>query len=207
MTSPSHRRPKAVIFDLGKVLLHFDFSIAARAIAPLTRVDSERVRIAIDQSPLLHDLESGRIGFDRFIDEARALTGYSGDNDTFRRLFADIFEPIQDMVGFHASLRDAGIPTYILSNTNDVAIDFVRAHHPFFNTFTGHVLSYEVGCMKPAAPIYEATEHLAGLSGADLLFIDDRPENVEAAWARGWQGIIHHDPAVTIRECQARLGA
>jgi HAD superfamily hydrolase (TIGR01509 family) len=205
MTPSSPRRPKAIVFDLGKVLLHFDFAIAARAIAPLTRVEPEGVRIAIDQSPLLHQLESGRIDFNRFIDEARSVTGYTGDNATFRRAFADIFEPIPAMIEFHASLHDAGIPTFILSNTNEVAVEFITARYPFFQTFKGHVFSHEVGCMKPAPAIYEAVERLAGFSGADLFFIDDRPENVEAAWARGWQGIVHADPAITIRECTSRL--
>jgi len=205
MSSTPTRPPKAIVFDLGNVLVRVDYGIAARAMSLLSRGDALQVRQAIDQSPLLHELESGRIDFERFTEEVRAQIGYTGDQAAFRRTFSDIFAPIPAMIDFHASLRDAGIPTFILSNTNDAAVEFITAQYPFFQTFTGYVFSHQVGCMKPAMGIYEAVEKLAGFSGADLFFIDDRSENVEAAWARGWQGIVHSDPAVTIRECTSRL--
>ena len=48
---------KAVVFDLGKVLLDFDYSIAARRIAAASKVPPERIRDFIDHSPLLFRLE------------------------------------------------------------------------------------------------------------------------------------------------------
>ena len=45
--------------------------------------------------------------------------------------------------------------------------------------------------MKPDAPIYEAMEKMCGRSGEDLIYIDDRPENIAAGAARGWRAILH----------------
>ena len=51
--------------------------------------------------------------------------------------------------------------------------------------------------MKPDAKIYEALEKLAGRRGADILYLDDRPENVAAGAARGWRTILHETPEKT----------
>ena len=52
--------------------------------------------------------------------------------------------------------------------------------------------------MKPDALAYDAVEKTTGYSGSELLYIDDRPENIEAGAARGWKTILHTDPRVTV---------
>lgn len=49
--------------------------------------------------------------------------------------------------------------------------------------------------MKPDSKIYEALEKMSGKRGAKILYLDDRPENVDAGAARGWQVILQTDPA------------
>ena len=99
------------------------------------------------------------------------------------------------MIALHSELRRKGVPVYIFSNTNDLAIEHIRRNFPFFSQFDGHILSYEVGAMKPAAKIYEALEAMAGKRGAEILYLDDRQENVDAGAARGWQVILQTAPA------------
>jgi HAD superfamily hydrolase (TIGR01509 family) len=48
--------------------------------------------------------------------------------------------------------------------------------------------------MKPDAKLYEVVERKSGRRSADLLYLDDRPENVVAGAARGWQVILHETP-------------
>lgn len=193
-------RPRAVVFDLGKVLLDFDYGIAAQAMAAHARLDAAAIRRLIDQSPLLHRYETGHLDTAQLFEEVVRVTGFAAGLDTFRAAFADIFSEIPPMVALHADLRAAGIPTHILSNTNDVAVHHIRARFPFFATFDSYIFSHEVRSMKPAPPIYDALEASAGFKGPDLLYIDDRAENIEAAQARGWRCILHHDPAATVRE-------
>jgi len=57
--------------------------------------------------------------------------------------------------------------------------------------------------MKPDAPIYEAVERMTDRRGPDLIYLDDRPENVEAGLARGWHAILHHAPAESRRRVEA----
>jgi putative hydrolase of the HAD superfamily len=69
--------------------------------------------------------------------------------------------------------------------------------------FPTKVFSCETGVAKPRAGAYAVVEDELGLSGADLLFFDDRPVNVAAAQERGWGAHRWQGP----RRCLADLAA
>ncbi len=189
--------PQAVVFDLGKVLLDFDYGIAVGRIQKRCRLSRDELHSLINQSPLLLRYESNRLSTADFFAEVKGLTGFRGDLTEFRGLFSDIFTEIQPMTALHGELRRRGVPTYVFSNTNEMAIDHIRAQFPFFRNFDGYVLSYEHDLLKPDPKLYAVVERLAGRRGADLLYIDDRPENVAGAQARGWQTVLHRTPEQT----------
>ncbi len=195
--------PPTVIFDLGKVLLEFDYGIVARRLAAHSGRDAEQIRGLLDQSPLLFRFESGQMTNDEFFREVSSFTGYTGAFDEFADIFGDIFAPIAPMIELHAQLRARGVQTFIFSNTNDLAIRHIRTNFPFFAGFTGYVYSHEAGTMKPDARIYEIVERRTNRSGAELLYIDDRLENVEAGAARGWRVVHHQTPEQTIAAVRA----
>jgi HAD superfamily hydrolase (TIGR01509 family) len=197
--------PSAIIFDLGKVLVDFDYSKAGRRIAARGRVAPEAVREFIDHSPLLFRYETGLITTDGFFAEIQAATGYRGTTAEFAGEFADIFTPMPEMIALHAELRRRGLATFILSNTNELAASHIRQRFPFFADFDGYLLSYQVGAMKPDEKIYLAAEQLTRRRGADLLFLDDRADNIAAAAARGWQ-VVHHQSHAQTRAAVAALG-
>lgn len=196
-------KPRVVVFDLGKVLVDFDYSIAAGRIAPLGKWMPGQVRSFIDQSPLLYRFETGLMTLPEFFSEICAATGFGGTQDEFASFFGDIFTPIPEMVELHQALHLAGLPTYIFSNTNEIAVGHIRRRFPFFSNFTGYILSYQHQSMKPDAKLYEVVERETGLRTSDLLYIDDRPENIEAGRNRGWQVILHETSAKTWAEVQA----
>ena len=184
-------RPKAVVFDLGKVLVDFDYSIAGRRIAARGKMSAAEVQQFIDHSPLLFRFETGQMSREEFFAEVQSATGFDGTLDEFNEFFADIFSPIQPMLNLHAALRQRGVPTYVFSNTNELAVRHIRENFPFFSQFNGYVCSYEHGAMKPDAQLYEVLERTSRLGGSELLYLDDRPENVAAGAARGWQAVLH----------------
>lgn len=190
--------PEAVVFDLGKVLVDFDYSIASRRIAERGTVDPSEVQDFIDHSPLLYRYETGLIRREQFFEEVRDITGFKGDLEEFGGFFADIFTEIPGMIALHRRLREVRVPVFIFSNTNDLAIDHIRRNFPFFADFDAHVLSYEHGAMKPDTRLYEVVERVTGRKGAQILYLDDRIENVEAGRARGWQTIHHRDTAESV---------
>jgi HAD superfamily hydrolase (TIGR01509 family) len=198
-------KPQAVIFDLGKVLVDFDWAGAARRIQTYCDATVDQIATFINYSPLVIQFETGRLTTERFFQEVRQGYGFRGTLEQFSAAFGDIFTPIDPMIQLHAALRERGVPTYIFSNTNEIAVRTIRRRFPFFAHFDGYVLSYEHGVMKPDAGLYEIVERLSGLRGVDLFYVDDRPENVAAGLARGWRGIVHESSENT-RAAFAQVG-
>lgn len=203
MTTAASPTPTAVVFDLGKVLLEFDYGIVARRLAAHSGRDAEQIRGLLDQSPLLFRLESGQMTNEEFFAEVSSLTGYTGELEEFANIFGDIFSAIHPMIDLHGRLRARGVPTFIFSNTNELAVRHIRANYAFFAHFTDYIYSHEAGAMKPDHRIYEVVERRSGRKGAELLYLDDRKENVDAGAARGWQVVHHQTPEQTIAAVRA----
>src|SRR5579884_944832 len=192
--------PEIVVFDLGKVLVDFDYMRAARAIAAHGTVSPEAINQLINQSPLLTRYELGKMSDKEFFNEVPLATGFQGDFEEFAPLFGDIFSAMPPMIELHAQLQKSGIPTYVFSNTNGLAVAHIRRTFPFFSLFDDYIFSFEHGVMKPDAGLYEVVERKSKRRGEQILYIDDRPENVAAGAARGWRVILQESPEKTIEE-------
>jgi HAD superfamily hydrolase (TIGR01509 family) len=196
MSTPQEKSgpPSVVVFDLGKVLVDFDYSIAARSLGPRTRLPAADLQTLLCTSPLFCQYETGVITTAQFHCEVCAASGLDMGLEDFSACFANIFSEIPPMIEMQASLRKAGIPTWIFSNTNEIAAKHIGSRFPFFAHFDGYVLSYEHGSMKPDAKIYEVIERQTGRKGQEILYLDDRAENVAGGAARGWRAVLHETP-------------
>lgn len=198
-------KPSVIVFDLGKVLVDFDYSIASKRIVPLCSSPCDPAEFFSNHAALLTDYELGQLTTPAFFNQIKTASGFSGTEEEFRAFFADIFTPIQPMIQLHAELRKTDFPLYIFSNTNELAVEHIRGRYPFFSDFDAYVLSYEHRAMKPSAKLYQVVERASGRRGGDILYIDDRPENIAAGTARGWQTILHESPEQT-RAAIQKLG-
>jgi len=183
-----------IVFDLGKVLVDFDYSIAARKVAARSTKSLANLVFLLSTSSLILQFETGLVSRREFFEQVRNAVDFPGGLAEFGGYFADIFTEIPPMISLHAEFRRRGFKTYIFSNTNDLAIEHIERNFPFYQNFDGYIYSYEVRAMKPDAKIYEAMEKLCGRSGADIIYLDDRLENVEAGLARGWRALLHETP-------------
>lgn len=189
--------PKAVVFDLGKVLLEFDFQIFAKGLAAESDIGATEIMARVVNSDVLVEYEYGRSSSEQFYEQVKSISGFRGTYSSFELLFGEIFTEISDMVGLHRRLKESGLPTYIFSNTNDIAIRIVRQQFEFFGGFSDYVLSFEHFSMKPDSELYQVVENVTGLKGSDLVFMDDKEENILAARQRGWKGIVHINSVAT----------
>lgn len=183
-----------MVFDLGKVLVNFDWMIVINKFSKRTGKSLADFQQLLSNPQLLLDYETGLITSSEFYQRVRDLLGYQESMDTFKEDFCDMFTEIPAMTSLQKSIREHGIPTYILSNTNELAIEFIESHFPFFKNFDGYIYSYAEKSMKPEPAIYLAMENLCGTSGSDILFLDDNQANVDGARALGWQAYLHTSP-------------
>ena len=196
-----------VIFDLGKVLLDFDFAIAAKELARYSPQEEEQILESINQSPLLHTFERGDWSEAQFFQKLSVECRLEASLEELKKGFAEIFTPVSSMVEFMESLKERGIPVMVFSNTNVTAVDYIRAAFPFFERFDAYCLSYEHGCMKPDTTLYGVAQLMTRCTPGNLLFLDDRAENVHAARQMGWSAIHHQAPEDSIEGVNQWLGA
>ena len=183
----------AVVFDIGKVLLDFDYLVLVRKMAPQTQWSEAKLNDYLNQSPLLARYEFGELSSSEFFELIQRETDFTGSEAEFAALFEDIFTPIAGMIDIHRQIAQSGTPTFTFSNTNEMAVRYISRTYDFWKMFKGHVLSYEVGALKPEAKIYEALEELSDLYGEEIIYLDDLSENCAAGRERGWQVCCHQD--------------
>ncbi len=202
LSAPIRSAPiRFVYFDLGNVLVSFDPQRGCRNLADWAGCMPAAVDEAIWKSGLEQDFECGRLdpaAFARLVAEALQVPAERLDaqGQPLLDLLSDMFTPLPEMLPIIQRLRQAGIGLGILSNTCHAHWDWItRQSWPVCSGWPSvHVLSYEVGQMKPAAEIYAVAERLAGVPAEQIFFTDDRPENVAGAISAGWQAAVFDGP-------------
>ncbi len=195
---------ETIVFDLGNVLLPFNWDLAADRFCARCGCDRRRLDDYIVTTPFVQQLALGQMTKEKFFQRLAGDFSFPGDYDEFARLWSDIFTEDQDMTGQAARLKGR-YRRYILSNTNAIHIEFILSRYPFMRDFEGHIFSQEVGLEKPDPQIYRLTAAKFGLTPARTVFIDDILANIEAARAEGWHG-IHHQSGAQTRAELTKLG-
>ncbi|MGE6740949.1 HAD family hydrolase [Allorhizobium pseudoryzae] len=187
-----------IVFDIGKVLIHYDPNIPFSRIIP-----DEDERRWFFQNVCTHDwnLEQDR---GRAWPEAEALLieQYPDQEERIRAFRKHWHEMVphayDESVAIMEGLIEAGHDVTML--TNFAADTFMRARemYPFLNRTRGVTVSGEVFLIKPDVEIYHKHTQDFGLDPTHTLFIDDTAVNVEGARAAGWQAVQFTD-AATLR--------
>ncbi|GJM19724.1 MAG: haloacid dehalogenase [Phycisphaeraceae bacterium] len=115
------------------------------------------------------------------------------------------YEGVAELV---AELHDGGrVRTGMLSNTN--ARHWARRERDFPTAGTLHHqhASHLLRSAKPNAETYRAFERESGVPAAEILFFDDLPENIDAARAAGWRGVVIDHTGDTAAQMRAALTA
>lgn len=172
------------LFDIGNVLVHVDFISSLKRIMP-EDIDQPEARL----NRLLErkdEFEAGRIPTEDYYPWAAETLGHTGDLETFMDAWADIFSPNQPMLDSIERLHGEGHRLLLFSNTNAAHMDFLRSQYPVFERFSGGILSYLTGHVKPEQAIYQLAIKNYGLSAGKTLYIDDLPENIEGGMQAGF---------------------
>lgn len=183
----------AVVFDLGNVLVEwhpertFDSLIGAeRRKALFAAVDlmgmNERVDLGADMASAVREL-------------ADAHPDWQDEILLWNKHWPDMLAPdIPDTAVLLRALRRRGVAVHALTNFGDGTLDIADRLYPVLTEFDQRFVSGRLGVMKPDHAIYALVEQGIGLDPGTLLFTDDRPENIAAAAARGWQVHLFEGP-------------
>ena len=173
--------PKALLFDLGDVIIGLDFRKAYEAAAQLSPFSADEIPGVISRANLANPYEPGEMSNAEFHRRFCEALEIDVDYNRFEQLWGDMFQPqplLPDSL-FDGLKRNHRL--LLLSNTNDIHFRFIRQRYPLLHHFDDFVLSYEVGVMKPAAGIYAEAVRRAGAPPQECFFVDDKHVNVDAA--------------------------
>jgi putative hydrolase of the HAD superfamily len=201
MTSESTH--KALIVDFGGVLTSDIWSSFAE-FCEQRGLDPDAAKQLFRENPealeALRGLEKGELDAPDFERRFGELLGTEPDG-LIEGLFAGL-QPAEPMVEAVRLVREAGIPTGLVSNSwvMDHYTDEIRT------LFDAVVISAEVGLHKPEPEIYLLAAERLGVDSSDCVFVDDLRENCAGAEAVGMTAVLHRDVGVTLARIEELLG-
>lgn len=194
---------KALIFDMGGVLVDLDIEDCKRAFKEsIGYHDIDNIIDACHQKGIYGDLEEGRLSAEEF--RAIVLAGSRPGAAA-----ADVDEAMSHiLVGIHPAkvqlLRDLSeqYDLYMLSNNNAICLPFSsrmfdEAGIPLKDIFIKCFFSFEMKALKPSAAFYKAVMREIGLPAEQMLFIDDSQKNVDGSIEAGLPA-VYYEPGTDL---------
>lgn len=193
-----------IYFDLGKVLVHFDWAAACERMATHSSSTPPQIHKEIASGDLVARYERGELTTSDFLSLFGKKIGFREPSGYLKELWSDIFTPIDEHVAMIGQVKPP-IQVGILSNTNEAHMDWIHDRFHWFRSIRPKVLSCEVGFRKPELEIYDIAAKRAGALPGEILFVDDLPDNVTAAQKAGWHA-VRATPGESLRQCLRASG-
>ena len=185
---------RAIIFDIGRVLIRVDVSRAMAGLAEGLSLSPQEVWSAIEKDPRMMDWQEGRISpRDWYLHLAKRL-GVSMTFEQFSEVWNRALDPNPIQSDAFLEKLSKKYRMALLSNTDPIHMSNEEARFPFFRFFPVRIYSFKVGASKPSPIIYR--EALKGLKvrAEEAVFIDDIAAYVEAARKLGMSGVVFQSP-------------
>jgi FMN phosphatase YigB (HAD superfamily) len=178
--SPSAAPPRAVIFDIGGVIVRVNLG-RALAVAGGAGGSPEQIWTAIQADPLWNEWELGKIEPREWHQHLAQKFGWPLDFEAFSEAWCRVLEPVP-IIG-DEMFRELGARCRLglLSNTDPLHVAYMEKNFSFMRYFPVRIYSCRVGLCKPAPGIYLRALEEIGVAAGETLYIDDLEENVEAA--------------------------
>ncbi|MFP4497031.1 MAG: HAD family hydrolase [Vulcanimicrobiota bacterium] len=179
---------KAIIFDLGNVIIKVDPTPSLKKISSLTGFSQLEIEKRVLDEELITKHETGQIPSGNVMKSFREKLGNKVEIEKTTQLFQEFLKEPLIAPDFLSQLG-LRYPLYLLSNTNKIHYEHFINSYPYQNIFKEVFLSYKIKHMKPDTRIFEFAINKISLKAHNLLFIDDSVKNVEAAVSMGIHGI------------------
>jgi FMN phosphatase YigB (HAD superfamily) len=195
---------KAILFDLGRVLVHFDFKRGYRALEGLCPHPAAEIPKLLMGTGLVEQFETGLIEPRAFVEQLSGILSLNAGYDDFCGIWSSIFTdplvPESLLEGLAARYR-----LVLLSNTNALHFEMIRASYGnLLRHFHSLALSYQVKAMKPRPEIYHAAVRMAGCAPEECFYTDDIADYVEAARRLGIDAVQFESSAQLQAELSRR---
>jgi len=179
------KKPDLIIFDLGRVLVDFDFSRVIQSLKRHSPLTEKQIYHFFVKTPLWDSFERGETEpKEFFLQLTKELHLEALTFTEFKPLWNSIFTEKHDSVSILQRLRGR-YRIALLSNVNTMHWDYIVETHDFMGWFDHPIASFAVGQRKPDLDIFRTTLHIAEVTPSQAIFIDDMESHVLAARSLG----------------------
>ncbi|MGE5429790.1 MAG: HAD family hydrolase [Syntrophomonadaceae bacterium] len=199
-----NRKYSVIVFDLGNVLIPFDYSIMMNRLELVQEGLGDKFMNHYKENYHIHrKFERGELTEDEFIHLMLHPCNGSLDRETFCRYYSEIFSVNEDVAALLPELKKK-YKVVLLSNTNSIHREYGYKQYGFLKYFDKLILSHEAGAVKPEPEIYKAVEAFTQARPEEHIFIDDVLEYVEGAKKMGWDAVQFTSCAQLVEDLKAR---
>jgi putative hydrolase of the HAD superfamily len=204
LTDSAKRKYSAIVFDLGNVLIPFDYNILIEKINKIKPgLGNKFIEYYRSNYSIHRDFERGFISEDEFVNKMLDVLENRIYANTFCNYYANIFRVNEEVASLLPILKN-NYKLLLLSNTDSIHQKYGWQKYDFLKHFDKLILSHEVGAVKPEEKIYRAVEDASGYPSKEHIFIDDVEEYINAAIKLGWSGIHFKDYKSLVEELRIR---
>jgi glucose-1-phosphatase len=180
---------KAVIFDMGNVVLNVDHMVACKKLSEFSNLSKEKIYKKIIGTRLEDSFERGIISPHTFYKSVIERIDADISFNSFSSIYNDVFTTNNGMNETIIKLKDK-VKILLLSNTNKLHFSWVNERFDILKNFNKRVLSYETGSRKPEKEIFLHALDILKYQPDEIIYIDDVPGFVEASKKLGMNTIL-----------------
>ena len=187
---------RAIIFDVGRVLVRLDLRRAQTGLANGSRLSPEEVWSAIEKDPRWKDWQEGHVSPTDWHLNLCTRLGIRLSFDDFVRTWNSVVDP-------HPIHPDSLFATLskkyrlaLLSNTDPIHVPYLEQTYSFYQYFPKAVRVYScvAGVCKPDPLVFRQALNACKVNAAQAVYIDDIAAFADAARTLGMQGIHYQSP-------------
>jgi glucose-1-phosphatase len=199
------KAPRAVIFDVGRVIIQVDMARSTGALGKRAALDHNQVLRELEADPRWPDWQEGRMAPRDWHAHLAKKLGFSYDFDEFCAIWNSVLVPDQILPDALFERLGKKCRLALLSNTDPIHVAHFEANYSFVRLFPARVYSCHVGLSKPSPLIYHHALREVDALPDEAMFIDDLRENVQAAASLGISA-FHFTSADDLLAGFSRLG-
>lgn len=196
---------KNVVFDVGRVLFHWDLRhLFEKLISDSDELDWFLKNVVTPEWHFEHD--AGRALSDMATERIALFPKYEVHIRAYTMRFNETIPgPVEGSLEIVEALASQNIPLYAITNFGAEFWDVFRPTQPIFDHFNDIVVSGREKLVKPDPAIYKLALKRFGINANESLFIDDMSANIEAVKLSGMHGHVFKN-ADGLHDELARLG-
>ena len=193
------------VFDLGNVVIRLDYERMLRAICAEADTTRDQLVKRLEWMGGYRDLERGAVAFSDFHRFLRDQVRFRGSVERLREIWGYVLEgPVEGIESLLERVR-AEYRVAFLSNTNEVHVEQIfRRFGLLFDDQDRFIFSHRHGLVKPDPAIYQLALKVLGALPAQLLYVDDLPENVFAAKDQGIRSFLFTDTLTLVHKLESQ---